>query len=218
MSTANQALRKFRRERIVGRYVANPAVALLRRLGVRTTFATELQTMGRKSGDWRSVPVSARFRRDRRMGDLPARASVRVGTQCCRRPESSDPAGKSMAKRYCAFRPRRRPVGASANLCDVATAVAPRDRHVPGAAVRSDQRPHRLRGLTLSVARPASADSSAHRGTTVMAHRGPFALGKRASAVTRAQSNCSARATYIASYAVTADRSSQMRSRRGEAA
>ena len=61
MSTANQALRKFRRERIVGRYVANPAVALLRRLGVRTTFATELQTMGRKSGGWRSVPVSASF-------------------------------------------------------------------------------------------------------------------------------------------------------------
>ena len=61
MSTANQALRKFRRERIVGRYVANPAVALLGRLGVRTTFATELQTMGRKSGRWRPVPVSARF-------------------------------------------------------------------------------------------------------------------------------------------------------------
>jgi deazaflavin-dependent oxidoreductase (nitroreductase family) len=61
MSTANQALRKFRRERIIGRYVANPAVALLRRLGVRTTFATELQTMGRKSGGWRSVPVSAGF-------------------------------------------------------------------------------------------------------------------------------------------------------------
>lgn len=61
MSTANQALRKFRRERFVGRYVANPAVALLGRLGLRTTFATELQTMGRKSGRWRPVPVSARF-------------------------------------------------------------------------------------------------------------------------------------------------------------
>ncbi|AKK28512.1 nitroreductase family deazaflavin-dependent oxidoreductase [Mycobacterium sp. EPa45] len=61
MSTANPALRKFRRERIVGRYVANPLVALLGRLGLRTTFATELQTMGRKSGRWRAVPVSARF-------------------------------------------------------------------------------------------------------------------------------------------------------------
>ena len=61
MNTADQALRKFRRERMIGRYVANPAVTLLRHLGVRTTFATELQTMGRKSRRWRSVPVSARF-------------------------------------------------------------------------------------------------------------------------------------------------------------
>jgi deazaflavin-dependent oxidoreductase (nitroreductase family) len=61
VSTTNQALRKFRRERFVGRYVANPAVALLGRLGLRTTFATELQTMGRKTGRWRPVPVSARF-------------------------------------------------------------------------------------------------------------------------------------------------------------
>ncbi|MCV7218434.1 nitroreductase family deazaflavin-dependent oxidoreductase [Mycobacterium crocinum] len=61
MVTASPALRKFRRERIVGRYIANPLVALLGRLGLRTTFATELQTMGRKSGRWRAVPVSARF-------------------------------------------------------------------------------------------------------------------------------------------------------------
>ncbi|GAY17116.1 nitroreductase family deazaflavin-dependent oxidoreductase [Mycobacterium sp. shizuoka-1] len=61
MSTADQARRKFRRERLIGRYIANPAVTLLQRLGVRTTFATELQTMGRKTRRWRSVPVSARF-------------------------------------------------------------------------------------------------------------------------------------------------------------
>ena len=59
--TANAALRKFRRERIVGRYVANPTVALLGRLGVRTTFATDLETVGRKSGQFRRVPVSANF-------------------------------------------------------------------------------------------------------------------------------------------------------------
>ena len=58
---ASSVVRKFRRERIVGRYVANPAVALLGRLGVRTTFATELETVGRKSGRSRRVPVSARF-------------------------------------------------------------------------------------------------------------------------------------------------------------
>lgn len=55
------ALRKFHRERLIGRYLANPAVTLLGRLGVRTTFATELATVGRKTGQPRQVPVSARF-------------------------------------------------------------------------------------------------------------------------------------------------------------
>lgn len=59
--TGNAAVRKFRRERIIGRYLANPTVALLSRLGVRTTFATELETTGRKSGARRRVPVSAKF-------------------------------------------------------------------------------------------------------------------------------------------------------------
>ncbi|ORW33314.1 nitroreductase [Mycobacterium paraense] len=56
-----RAVRKFRRERLIGRYLANPAVALLGRLGIRTTFATELETTGRKSGARRRVPVSANF-------------------------------------------------------------------------------------------------------------------------------------------------------------
>ena len=59
--TTAAAVRKFRRERIIGRYLANPAVALLGRLGIRTTFATELETTGRKSGTRRRVPVSANF-------------------------------------------------------------------------------------------------------------------------------------------------------------
>ena len=59
--TGNAAVRKFRRERIIGRYLANPTVAFLSRLGVRTTFATELETTGRKSGARRRVPVSAKF-------------------------------------------------------------------------------------------------------------------------------------------------------------
>jgi deazaflavin-dependent oxidoreductase (nitroreductase family) len=54
-------VRKFRRERLVGRYFANPTVKLLSRLGIRTTFATELETTGRKSGERRRVPVSANF-------------------------------------------------------------------------------------------------------------------------------------------------------------
>ena len=60
-STTAAAVRKFRRERIIGRYFANPTVALLGRLGMRTTFATELETTGRKSGERRRVPVSANF-------------------------------------------------------------------------------------------------------------------------------------------------------------
>jgi deazaflavin-dependent oxidoreductase (nitroreductase family) len=60
-STRDAAVRKFRRERIIGRYLANPTVALLGRLGIRTTFATDLETTGRKSGEGRRVPVSANF-------------------------------------------------------------------------------------------------------------------------------------------------------------
>lgn len=58
---AEQARRKFRIERAVGRYVANPVVSALNRIGVRTTLATDLQTTGRKTGKPRQVPVSARF-------------------------------------------------------------------------------------------------------------------------------------------------------------
>jgi deazaflavin-dependent oxidoreductase (nitroreductase family) len=60
-TTTREAVRKFRRERLIGRYLANPTVALLGRLGIRTTFATELETTGRKSGARRRVPVSANF-------------------------------------------------------------------------------------------------------------------------------------------------------------
>ncbi|GAC68544.1 nitroreductase family deazaflavin-dependent oxidoreductase [Gordonia soli] len=61
-SADNRAVvRKFRFERAVGRYVANPTVALLGRLGVSTRLATDLETTGRKSGQPRTVPVSAAF-------------------------------------------------------------------------------------------------------------------------------------------------------------
>ena len=56
-----KTLRKFRRERAIGRYAFNPAVKGLGRLGLRTTMATELETIGRKSGQARRVPVSAHF-------------------------------------------------------------------------------------------------------------------------------------------------------------
>jgi deazaflavin-dependent oxidoreductase (nitroreductase family) len=56
----DKTLRKFRRERAVGRLL-NPAVAALSKLGLRTAMATELETVGRKSGQTRRVPVSAQF-------------------------------------------------------------------------------------------------------------------------------------------------------------
>ncbi|ATL66555.1 nitroreductase family deazaflavin-dependent oxidoreductase [Nocardia terpenica] len=53
--------RKFVVERAVNRYVANPTFRALDRIGVRTTFATELETIGRKSGQPRRVPVTVLF-------------------------------------------------------------------------------------------------------------------------------------------------------------
>ena len=57
----DKTLRKFRRERAFGRYVLNPAVKGMSKLGLRTALATELETIGRKTGQVRRVPVSAQF-------------------------------------------------------------------------------------------------------------------------------------------------------------
>ncbi|MFE1592937.1 nitroreductase family deazaflavin-dependent oxidoreductase [Nocardia sp. NPDC058705] len=57
----DQGLRKFKAERLVGRYVANPAVRALNAIGIQTSLATELETTGRKSGLPRRVPVAAAF-------------------------------------------------------------------------------------------------------------------------------------------------------------
>ena len=56
----DKTLRKFRRERAVGRLL-NPAVKGLSRIGLRTSMAAELETVGRKTGQARCVPVSAQF-------------------------------------------------------------------------------------------------------------------------------------------------------------
>ncbi|MFI7668133.1 nitroreductase family deazaflavin-dependent oxidoreductase [Nocardia sp. NPDC049526] len=52
------AARKFRRERLIGRYLANPAVGLLDRIGIRSSMLAELETIGAKSGQPRRVPVT----------------------------------------------------------------------------------------------------------------------------------------------------------------
>lgn len=59
--TDEKTLRKFRRERAIGHYLLNPAVKGLSRLGLRTALATELETIGRKTGLARRVPVSVQF-------------------------------------------------------------------------------------------------------------------------------------------------------------
>jgi deazaflavin-dependent oxidoreductase (nitroreductase family) len=60
-SNDDKTLRKFRRERALGHYLLNPAVKGLSKLGLRTAMATELETIGRKTGQVRRVPVSAQF-------------------------------------------------------------------------------------------------------------------------------------------------------------
>lgn len=57
----DKTLQKFKRERALGRYVLNPSVAVLAKLGVRPAMASELETTGRKTGQLRIVPVSAQF-------------------------------------------------------------------------------------------------------------------------------------------------------------
>ncbi|MFE4462803.1 nitroreductase family deazaflavin-dependent oxidoreductase [Nocardia tengchongensis] len=45
----------------MGRYVMNPTVRALGKVGIRTAFASEIETVGRKSGEPRRVPVSLLF-------------------------------------------------------------------------------------------------------------------------------------------------------------
>jgi deazaflavin-dependent oxidoreductase (nitroreductase family) len=62
MSTksAEKARRKFKFERGMGRIVMNPIVAALDRLGIRSSLVVELETIGRKSGEPRRVPLAGR--------------------------------------------------------------------------------------------------------------------------------------------------------------
>ncbi|WP_348537421.1 nitroreductase family deazaflavin-dependent oxidoreductase [Nocardia cyriacigeorgica] len=52
---------KFRVERAVGRYAANPAVQALSKAGIKVASLTDLETTGRKTGCARIVPVTASF-------------------------------------------------------------------------------------------------------------------------------------------------------------
>lgn len=59
--TSDAGSRKFRFERLVGRYVANPLMRGLTAAGVRVALMTDIETTGRKTGLVRRVPVAAAF-------------------------------------------------------------------------------------------------------------------------------------------------------------
>ena len=94
-----KTLRKFRRERAIGRYLLNPTVKAMGRLGLRTAMATELETTGRKSGQARRVPVSAQFDDARRVGHQSARHPFGLGPKHRRQPEYPYTTRESMAQR-----------------------------------------------------------------------------------------------------------------------
>jgi deazaflavin-dependent oxidoreductase (nitroreductase family) len=58
--SARNGLRKFKFERQLGRTVMNPVVAVLDRVGIRSSLVVELETIGRKSGEPRRVPLAGR--------------------------------------------------------------------------------------------------------------------------------------------------------------
>lgn len=58
--SAEKARRKFKFERQLGRVFMNPVVAALDRVGIRSSLVVELETVGRKSGEPRRVPLAGR--------------------------------------------------------------------------------------------------------------------------------------------------------------
>jgi deazaflavin-dependent oxidoreductase (nitroreductase family) len=59
--SADKARRKFKFERSMGRILMNPVVAALDRVGIRPSLVVELETVGRKSGESRRVPLAGRL-------------------------------------------------------------------------------------------------------------------------------------------------------------
>ena len=60
VKTAAAARRKFKLERQLGRSVMNPVVAALDRIGIRSALVVDLETVGRKTGAPRRVPLAGR--------------------------------------------------------------------------------------------------------------------------------------------------------------
>jgi deazaflavin-dependent oxidoreductase (nitroreductase family) len=58
--SADKAVRKFKMERRLGRVLMNPVVAALDRVGIRSPLVVDLETIGRKTGEPRRVPLAGR--------------------------------------------------------------------------------------------------------------------------------------------------------------
>lgn len=56
-----KTIKKFKIERFVGKYVANPSMRAVTALGITTSLMTDVETTGRKTGLTRRVPVSVNF-------------------------------------------------------------------------------------------------------------------------------------------------------------
>ena len=102
-----KAQRKFRFERAVGRYLANPTVRTLNRLGIHTALATELETIGRKTGVRRTVPVLAKFD-GTGAWVISQHGTQSGGAQHHRESIRADPSGHTVADRVGRIRSRGR--------------------------------------------------------------------------------------------------------------
>ena len=98
-TSTEKARRKFKFERTVGRMVMNPTVAALGKLGIHVPLTVELETVGRKSGEPRRVPLNGRAGQRRAVGHLAARPTGRLGLQRHRQPTGARPDQGSMAQR-----------------------------------------------------------------------------------------------------------------------
>ena len=130
--SARKAQRKFKFERRMGRVVMNPVVAVLDRVGIRSSLVVELETNGAKSGQPRRVPLAGRedgndlwviSQHGRRAGwahNIAANPNVRV------RVNNQWRSGTATFEPDDDVRPRARSFGGNGKLSQSATALTMR--------------------------------------------------------------------------------------------
>jgi len=139
---ASRALRKFKFERRVGRIVANPLVAAMDRIGIRSSHVVELETTGAKTGRPRRVPLTGRAdnagvwvisQHGRRAGwahNIAANPKVRV------RVDNQWRSGTATFEPDDDVRARARSIGGDGKLSQSATALTRRARESDPMSVR----------------------------------------------------------------------------------